>query len=312
MLLKRVVFATNVNKLSGVGHFRRLVEISRALPASTERVFFGSVEIPWVRELFEETFPKNELHTEHGGDDLVVLDSYDEVFCQQVGSRFSNSTVLQIADRYTPLLANSLVIFMDLPFPYVDSSIKSRVVAHGIEYLPKRHISKQNNEVPDQAKRVLVTTGGLVNESVFDQLFAELGKRKYREIVFEFIGHYKHIRVDANNFNFHSFGSAFDSIAKDCDTAVSAAGTTLWDLVASQKIVGLAAIVENQIANYQYATANNQAIGIFSTDSLELNVEALQDLLFDTDVRRSIQKEVSNKYDFDGAKRVCNLILETL
>jgi spore coat polysaccharide biosynthesis predicted glycosyltransferase SpsG len=312
MLPKRVVFATNVSKLSGAGHFRRLVEISRALPTSIERAFYGSVEIPWVRELFEETFPTIDFHTEYLGDDFIVLDSYDEVFCQQVNSKFSNSTVLQIADRYTPLLANSLVIFMDLPFLYADSSIESRVIAHGIEYLPKRHISKQNNKVPDQAKRVLITTGGLVNESIFNQLIAELGKKKYRDIAFEFIGEYKDTPRGVNYFHFHSFGSGFDSIAKDCDTAISASGTTLWDLLASQKMVGVAAIVENQIANYEYVTANKQAIGVFTVDSLELDVEALHALLFDTNVRRSIQEEISDKYDFDGAKRVCNLILKAL
>jgi spore coat polysaccharide biosynthesis predicted glycosyltransferase SpsG len=312
MLPKRVVFATNISKLSGAGHFRRLVEISRALPASIERAFFGSVEIPWVKALLEETFLKVDFNNDYEGDNLIVLDSYDEVFCQQVNHLFSKSTVLQIADRYTPLLPNSLVIFMDLPFLYADSSIESRVIAHGIDYLPTRNMSKKNKEVPDQAKRILVTTGGSVNEAVFGQLLAELDKKKYRDIVFEFIGEYKKIPRGVSHFHFHSFGSGFDAIAKDCDTAISTAGTTLWDLLASQKIVGLAAIVENQIANYEYATAKKQAIGIFSIDSLELNVEALHALLFDTNVRRSIQEEISDKYDFDGAKRVCNLILKAL
>jgi spore coat polysaccharide biosynthesis predicted glycosyltransferase SpsG len=312
MLPKRVVFATNVSKLSGAGHFRRLVEISRELPPSFERAFFGSVEIPWVKALLEETFPKVDFNNDHGGNNLIVLDSYDKDFCQQVNSFFSKSTVLQIADRYTPLLPNSLVIFMDLPFLYADSSIESRVIAHGIDYLPTRNMSKKNHEVPDQAKRILVTTGGSVNETVFGQLLAELDKKKYRDLAFEFIGEYKNIPRDVNYFHFHSFGSGFDAIAKDCDTAISASGTTLWDLLASQKIVGLAAIVENQIANYQYATANKQAIGIFSIDSLELDVEALHALLFDTNVRRSIQEEISDEYDFDGAKRFCNLILKAL
>jgi spore coat polysaccharide biosynthesis predicted glycosyltransferase SpsG len=312
MLPKRVVFATNISKLTGAGHFRRLVEISRALPASIERAFFGSVEIPWVEALLKETFLNIDFSNDHGGDNLIVLDSYDEVFCQQVDSFFSKSTVLQIADRYTPLLPNSLVIFMDLPFPYADSSLESRVIAHGIDFIPTRNMSKKNNEVLDQATRILVTTGGSVNEEVFGQLLAELVKKKYRDFAFEFIGEYKNIPRGVNYFRFHSFGPGFDAIAKDCDTAISASGTTLWDLLASQKIVGCAAIVENQIANYQYATANKQAIGIFSTDSLELDVEALHALLFDTNVRRLIQEEISDKYDFDGAKRVCNLILKAL
>jgi spore coat polysaccharide biosynthesis predicted glycosyltransferase SpsG len=152
----------------------------------------------------------------------------------------------------------------------------------------------------------------LVNEAVFGQLTAELARKKYRNIAFEFIGRYEHIARDVNNLHFHNFGSAFDSIAKGCDTAISAAGTTLWDLLASRKIVGLAAIVENQIANYEYAIENKEAIGIFNTDTIDLNVEALQTLLFDACVRRSIKNRISGKYDFDGANRVCNLILKNL
>ena len=312
MLPKRVTFATNVSKSSGAGHFRRLLEISRALPASIEKMFFGSLEISWVREISEKAFLTANPFEKYEENDLVVLDSYDELFCQQVSSLFSNCTTLQIADRYTPLLPHSLIIFMDLPFSYAHSSIESRVLAHGIKYLPSRRLSKQSVEFLEQAKRVLVTTGGLVNNYIFDQLIVELAKNKYRDIAFEFIGDYEHIPKDVNNFHFHSFGSNFDSIAKDCDTAISAAGTTLWDLLASQKIVGLAAIFENQMANFEYVIEKRQALEIFSAVDLDLNAEGLQTLFFDTSVRRSIQEEISDKYDFDGAMRVYNLILEAL
>jgi spore coat polysaccharide biosynthesis predicted glycosyltransferase SpsG len=312
MLPKRVIHATNVSKFSGVGHFRRLVEIARALPASVEKAFFGPVKISWARELYEETFVKVDFRTKHEGYDLVILDSYDEIFCKQVESQFSNSTVLQIADRYTPLLPNSLVLFMDLPFPYADSSIESRVIGHGIEYLPIRDLSKLNTLFPDQAQRVLVTTGGLINEAIFGQLFAELNKKEYRDITFEIIGRYRNLTRNANNFHFYDFGSGFDAIAKNCDTAISAAGTTLWDLLASHKLVGLAAIVKNQRANFEYVIENRQAIELFGADELDLNTGALQTLLFDTKVRRSIRQETFSKYDFGGAKRVCNLILEIL
>jgi spore coat polysaccharide biosynthesis predicted glycosyltransferase SpsG len=310
MLPRRVIFATNVSKSSGAGHFRRLVEISKGLPASIEKHFFGPIEISWVRELSAAAFWRVHSFANYGANDVIILDSYDEGFCQQVSSQSSNCTIVQIADRYTALLPSSLVIFMDLPFPFDDSSIESRVIAHGIEYLPSRRLSNQHFEFFDQAKRVLITTGGLVNETIFAQLVAELSKRKYGELRFEFIGGYESPFRNIHNFHFHNFGTSFDSIAKDCDTAISTAGTTLWDLLASQKLVGLAAIVENQRANFEYVIGNRQAIEIFSVDELNLSVEALQTLLFDTSVRRSIQKEISGKYDFDGAKRVCKLILK--
>lgn len=306
---QRFIFATNVSEFSGAGHIRRLIEISKALPASIEKYFFGSIEIEWVKEMADRTFREIDSKLDFGRDDVILLDSYEEQFCLRVNSKFSNSRILQIADRYTFLLSDATILYMDLPFSYQDINTKSRVIAHGIEYLPIREFARQSVTFTQRAKRVLVSTGGSVNERIFSQLVEELVKDQYRDISFEFIGNYGVVKSDDSNLNFHKFGSGFDSIAGDCDTAISTSGTTMWDLFANRKLVGLAASVENQKANFTYATKNGQALEVFDLQTLKLNVEALQSLFYDSNVRQSLYKETFGKYDFNGASRVSDVIL---
>ena len=310
MMTQRIIFATNASKFSGAGHIRRLIEISKALPASIEKYFFGSIEIEWVKEMAHGSFLPIDSLSEPGPADLVIVDSYDEKFCLEVNSEFSDLRIIQIADRYTFLLPDTKIVYMDLPFSYQDSKTESRFIAHGIEYLPMKRFARKGTKFAERAKKVLVTTGGSTNERVFSQLVEEVSKGKYKNVSFEFIGSYESITSQYTNLNFHDFGSGFDSIVRTCDTAISAAGTTMWDLIANNKLVGLAALVDNQAANFDYATRSGQALKVFSPKNLELDVAAFQSLLFDSSVRQSLYYETFGKYDFNGAKRVVDVIIK--
>lgn len=312
MSFERVLFASTASLSTGAGHVRRLIELSKALPERTEKFFYGELGIAWVEELATKIFRKLEYGgTDFGPNDLVILDSYEEQFCLQVQREFPSSRIVQIADRYTYLLPKSQIVFMDLPFTYRDSSIESRVLAHGIDYLPKRCIVRPDMKFRSQARQVLITTGGIVNEVILFQLMEELVKKEYREIRFEFIGGIESFDSANTNFHFNSFGGGFDSVAENCDTAISAAGTTMWDLLANKVLVGLAASVENQRANFHYAVKNEEALAMFYPENIKLNVHALKTLLFDSNTRQSLYKKLSGKYDFDGARRAIDVIIDS-
>ena len=260
--------------------------------------------------MVDRTFLALDSVSVFGQDDLVILDTYEKGFSIKVNLEFSDSHIIQIADRYTILLPNTPIIFMDLPFTYQDSKMDSKVVAHGVEYLPIRRFSKQSIAFTDKSKTVLVTTGGSLNERVFTQLVEELAKDKYKNVRFEFIGCLKSVESHPSNLNFHDFGSDFDSIAGGCDTAISAAGTTMWDLFANRKLVGLTSLVDNQSSNFDYAIRSGQALEVFDPKTLKLDVVALQSLLFDSSVRESLYGAISGRYDFDGAKRVVEIVFK--
>jgi spore coat polysaccharide biosynthesis predicted glycosyltransferase SpsG len=309
MLPKKVLFAANATMTSGAGHLRRLIEIAKILPKSIEKLHFGHAEITWLDELVYETFDSLDLKDSYGQVDLVILDSYDKEFCLEINSKFKDSVVIQIADRYTFLLPNTLLIFMDLPFEYQDRGIASRTIAHGIEFLPKRQMGLEMLTFEGQAKRVLVTTGGTLNTNVFNQLINELGKIEYEGIQFEFIGVSKSISRENKAFRFYKFGHSFDTMVSDCDTAISAAGTTMWDLMANRKILGLAATVENQKANFSFAVSSKQALPVFNPDNQKLEIDNLRALLFDRGTRQALYSATLGNYDFKGAERSWDSIL---
>jgi len=309
MLPKRVIFATNASNASGAGHLRRLIEIAKALPKSIEKHLVGSIDIPWLKTSAKNVFLMNLPIKECGVDDLVVLDSYEKEFCLQIESELTKSQIIQIADRYTYLLPRAKIIFMDLPFVYGSEDVEPRVIAHGIECLPIRAFKAVSSNFKPVATRVLITTGGVVSERIYEQLISEFSKDVYAAINFEFIGLPKVVSNFTSNLRFHPFGESFDAIAAECDTAISAAGTTMWDLLANQMILGIAATVGNQRANFEYAASLNQALTVFDSETQALNLDNLKALLFDQNIRQKLYRQISGKYNFFGATRTSEAIL---
>ena len=311
MLPKRVIFAANASNTSGAGHVRRLIEIAKALPISIEKHFIGTIDIPWLKTSAKNVFLMNLPIKGCGVDDLVVLDSYEREFCLQIESRFTNSPIIQVADRYTFLLPSANILFMDLPFIYDSEHVKSRVISHGIKYLPIRAFKKVGSNFKPVARRVLITTGGLVNERIYEQLIQEFSKDVYTAINFDFIGFLNADLSVSSNLRFHSLGEGFDAVAAECDTSISAAGTTMWDLLANQMVLGVVATVENQWANFDYAVSSTQALPVIDPMTQTLNLDVLKTLLFDKNIRQKLYTQISGKYDFLGAARSCEVILKS-
>ena len=311
MLPKRVIFAANASNTSGAGHLRRLIEIAKALPKSIEKHLIGSIDIPWLKTSTENVFLMNLPIKEYGVDDLVVLDSYEKEFCLQIESGLTKSQIIQIADRYTFLLPRVKIVFLDLPFVYGSEDVASRVISHGIEYLPIRAFKSVSSNFKPVASRVLITTGGVVNERIYEQLIQEFSKDVYSAIDFEFIGFSNTDLSVTNNLRFHPLGESFDTVATRCDTSISAAGTTMWDLLANQMMLGIAATVKNQRANFDYAVSSSQALPVFDPETQALNLDNLKSLLFDQHMRQKLYKGNVGKYNFFGATRTSEAILNS-
>ena len=311
MLPKRVIFAANASNTSGAGHLRRLIEIAKVLPESIEKHLIGSIDIPWLKTSAESVFLSTLPVKEYGVDDLVILDSYEREFCSQIETEFASSQVIQIADRYTFLLPKVKIIFMDLPFVYESKNVEPRVIAHGIECLPIRAFKAASSDFKPVASRVLITTGGVVNERVYEQLIQEFSKDVYAAIKFEFIGLPSTDSSVPSNIRFHPFGESFDAVAAVCDTGISAAGTTMWDLLANQMMLGITATVENQRANFDYAVSSSQALSVFDPETQALNLESLKALLFDRNIRQKLYRQIAGKYNFFGATRTSQAILKS-
>ena len=200
---------------------------------------------------------------------------------------------------------------MDLPFVYESKNVEPRVIAHGIECLPIRAFKAASSDFKPVASRVLITTGGVVNERVYEQLIQEFSKDAYTAIKFEFIGLPSTDSSVTSNIRFHPFGESFDAVAAVCDTGISAAGTIMWDLLANQMMLGITATVENQRANFDYAVSLSQALPVFDPETQALNLENLKALLFDRNIRQKLYRQIAGKYNFFGATRTSQAILKS-
>ena len=83
----------------------------------------------------------------------------------------------------------------------------------------------------------------------------------------------------------------------------------MWDLLANQMMSGIAATVENQRANFDYAVSTSQALPVFDSETQALNLDNLNTLLFDQNIRQRLYAHISGKYDFCGATRTSEAIL---
>lgn len=73
MLLKRVIFAANRSTTSGVGHLRRLIEITKAPHSSIEKHFIGLIDVPWIRTLATGLFLPSKFIENYGVASIQAL-----------------------------------------------------------------------------------------------------------------------------------------------------------------------------------------------------------------------------------------------
>jgi spore coat polysaccharide biosynthesis predicted glycosyltransferase SpsG len=309
MLPEKVIFAGNANEISGAGHVKRLFELAGCFPKSVEKYFFGQIEFSWLSEMGEQLFCEGDLLTLDDDSLLVILDSYDKNFCFDVALRYPNSCLVQIADRYSFLLPNSQVIFMDLPF-YESSKLETdRVLAHGIEYLPIRDWGGRKRRFLETAQKVLVTTGGTTRDSIIELMLDEFQSPLYSHVVFNFIGNPQLFSPVSSNIHFIPPGSIFDNLAMKCDTAISAAGTTMWDLLSNKIISGLFTLARNQKTNFDFAIGNRLAIPVLNTSGTSLEISRIRSLLLDKQTRKTVFDKMSEYKIEGGANRSVDLIL---
>ena len=151
----------------------------------------------------------------------------------------------------------------------------------------------------------------MVSNQIYEKLIQEFSKDAYSTIRFEFIGFPNTDLSVTSNLRFHPLGESFDAVAAECDTSISAAGTTMWDLLANQMMLGIAATVENQQANFDYAVSLSQALPVFDPETQALNLDNLKSLLFDQNIRQKLYKQIVGKYNFFGATRTSETILKS-
>ena len=303
---RALVFAVEATPDSGAGHLRRCIRFAQGFNPETEKFHVGKVEIDWLVSSQQKTFSVLGESSQMLTDPIVILDSYDLEFCRQIQKRFPKETIIQIADRFTPVLDDVFVLWLDFSDGEQFENCQNQIIGAGFEYMPIIRIDRRDKGFLGVARKVLITTGGNPFLRINEEFCSVLSKSQFKGIGFHFIGEQPSALETQGNFIFHPPGVALDKIAEEADTIITGCGTSLWDFLANNFCVGAMKLVENQDRNYKYVEYSRQAIPL-RLNEYELE-ESLEELILSSETRRGLVDASTGFFDFEGSRRFAQLV----
>ncbi len=135
---------------------------------------------------------------------------------------------------------------------------KSTQLAVGSSFVPvRRQFLDVPYEVREQVKEVLITTGGGDNDNIAAAVFQAIGRPecRYHVIVGQFNRHFlwwKQLEQECSQVQVHHNVTDMASLMRQCDMAVTAGGTTIYELAAIGVPFLCFSYAENQEALTEY------------------------------------------------------------
>lgn len=303
-----LLLAANGTETSGAGHAMRLLSYGRALNSLGYLVdFFGTVTLPWLRERlkFESEIGNGNSEKKY---ELIIVDSYEELFIRYISQKFNYRYLIQIADSHSPIGDVTGLIWLD-PFPIQKRKKHEHLIlAQGMKYTPTR-LNNSLEYLPKVAQEVMVVVGGSPTQVLTQIILQSLSDALFFNIQFHFFLGQPRCDSVNSNFLFHDLGKSLDSVIETCDTVITAAGTSLWDFLAIRRCVGALSIVANQTNNYIFAKESRLIAPLGNIANGEgLSSALLSQLFFDESFRHQIANNCQEHFNEDGAKALAIVI----
>lgn len=335
-----VFIRADANSVIATGHIMRCMAIANQLKKQGEMVTFLVADEYPVDMLNENGFSYIVLHTDWKDmeSELLLLkeliqeyeirvlfvDSY-----QVSGLYFTELSkavkVIYLDDRNAFLYDVSEIInyshyYQDFQYEkvYGASDVKLWL---GCEYIPLREefCEMEQKDISQHIQNVMITTGGTDRYHVSD-LVLEMLPKKYPDIVFHMVvGRFfdnadrlKALAEERENVKLYERIAKMSELMRKCDVAISAGGTTLYELCAA----GIPAIC--------FSVADNQVRGIKAMKEQDIMCTAgdIRDgrenfvkrlvmgfnRLQDRNVRLAYSKRMQGLVDGKGAERIARII----
>lgn len=194
-------------------------------------------------------------------------------------------------------------------------------LALGCGYVPVRaQFLNRKYRVRGEVKRVLITTGGGDIDNIAGQILEKIedGEREYTLVTGQFNPHFKELKeLERRRSNIHILHNVADmgSLMEKCDLAVTAGGSTIYELAAVGVPFICFSYAKNQEALTKYIGEKNIAgySGAFHIDRegmLERLETLFEKLAGDFEQRRLFHEKEQGMVDGGGAYRLARLLTE--
>lgn len=300
----------DANQFIGMGHLMRCLTVALALKKIGEKITFIISDIK-CKEIIEQSgfeticlendYSKKEEEVStlikllvNNDISFILVDSY-----YVTNNYFSElkkiSKVIYFDDLNTQCWDVNILINYNVyasKLDYSEYRTKDTVLLLGTQYAPLRDEFKKNNitKINKDVKNIFVSAGGADPEKITELIISKICS-KWDNVQFHFVVGNLNSRIDnlknmsKENVIIHINETNMSKLMCQCDIAISAAGTTLYELCAC----GIPTITYT-LADNQFLAANE-----FDAKSIMLNVgDCRENKRFALDLNDTIKQLVEN------------------
>lgn len=296
----KILFIASASNEEGTGHAMRALRISQLLLKRGHSVAIaGPIEVDWVLE-YANSLDVNLNPDQQTVFDLIVLDTYRVDYLYTNLRKFRSALVIQVCDSNTPVLRVDGCVWLDSrnPTNFIQES-QGVLIAAGPDFMTGPSFI-QNPVLEPIAKNVLVVLGGSPTAEIHSNIVELLSDSLFQSLNFHFVSPNR-ASVKQSNFSWYPLSSQMEHLVGVCDTIVTNAGTSLWELLPSGRVMGSICLIENQHSNYDYVVSRklSAGLGVFRSKG-GLEFSAFQCLFFDESFRRELYNNILNDLKPDG------------
>ena len=312
------VFRADASPLIGSGHVVRSVAVAEALrDAGQEVIHVGKIlDLPWLDELLIEgafsQYGLDESDVPPSKENKLVIDSYSLDTKNNYFQLDSWGLVACLVDKSTPQFHANLYFNLSPEINWKpaigDSAAK---IYSGVEYIPVRkiHLFKNQKTSESVPLRIVITSGGSDSTNLIDSIINNMAALDF-EFEAEVLSN-NSFELDSR-FKISRLGSSLSRALEECDLVLTAAGSTIWELLNRRIAFGVFCCVDNQLENYKFLSSTNLAspLGIYDMNlGWKIDDEALRRLIVNSSTRAELRSRMCQLQFGEGAKNIANILM---
>lgn len=342
---KKIFIRADGNAKIGAGHLMRCLTIAGAF-TEKQQIEFVCADEESAALARSGGFATQVLHTDYGNME-AELPAWAEMFGGGTGAQVRFSRVILVDSYYvtnaylTALGCYGAVVLLDDMIKQswnADAIINYNAFARvsmyealgspyktvyyaGSSYIPiRREFCNRAYKVRGQVEHILITTGGGDAENIAGQILDKIWEksREYHVVTGHFNPHYESLlEQSAHEKNIHIYHDVKDMAAlmERCDLAVTAGGTTVYELSAIGVPFVCFSYAENQEMLTEYI-GRKQIAGFGGAyhkeaeqtlETIKAQIEILQE---DVTLRRKYSEEERRLVDGEGAARIAAILFQ--
>lgn len=324
----KIIILTECCKNIGFGHISRCSSLyDEALNRKVNVKFFiygdvNSVEFLKSKEVVNVNWmDENYLKDNIKDDDYVIVDSYiADIQKYEIISQKSR-TAIYIDDNGRLNYPKGIIVNPSLDSSHIDYvKFKNITLLSGPEFVILRQAfsAVKREKISSEIKRVLIVIGGTDIRNLIPKIINGICKT-HKDIVFDIVvgneEQFQMLRKSSglSNIKFHCNidDKKMCNIMLNSDLAITAAGQTIYELLATQTPFIPIQIIENQENNIKSILRYNPEQVVLKYDDKEI-IEKLKEyieIFNDLDYRKNQIRKYESLVDGYGAKRILDVLI---